>query len=1328
MTRPAENVKPSVAGLADGGFVVGWQGQEIAARRFDANGNAQGDEFVVNTTTESVQSFPVVDGLQGGGFVIAWESRENDQPNGIYAQRYDADGDKLESEFRVNAVDDNSQGQAAVTALADGGFIVSWHTFADDVVGGRIDLRRFDADGRALGGEYNVDAPEATFPSIASLSNGDFVVVWADRFTISAQIFNVSGGALGSVFIVSEFSDKHLDFLPSVTALAAGGFVVSWKSSPTTGEESADIFPRRFDGNGGAIGAAFRVGGTKAGEFEAGPQVAAIGGDGYVITWTAFDLDGDRDGVFARRYDADGNPLGKPIVQGSAGDDTLNLGGQGDVQAAGQAGDDTYIVNGEGDTIIEDPDAGNDTVISTVDFRLPANIEILELRGTENLSATGSGQDNELAGNSGNNRLDGAEGSDTARFTGKASDYRFSLLEDLVVTDLNSDDGDDGSDTLVSIETLRFSDLELLAIGGEFRVNTLTADSQIAPAITALSDGGFVFSWTSMNDLTSSGDIFAKRYAANGAAEGEEITLSNTGVFPSSATLVGGGIVFSWMAEVVGVSGFSVFVQRFDADLVAQGEAVLVAESVTFENRNSTEVAALADGGYVVAWTTSEIDNRGQQISGKVFAQRFDANGEPRNAVVDVDKPNAQTHARNPAISGVSDGGFLIVWEAFALDSDGYGIYAQRFDNNSMTSGSEFLVNSTILGDQSEPTVVELSNGELLISWSSRTDDFSFGVFAQRYSANGQALGEEFRVDTFGDVPQRPSIAAFAEGGFLISWDTTVLEGDFNSGVFAQLFDAGASPVGEQFEVNTTTIDHQRNSAAVALADGGFVIGWQSNNQDEGGGFGVFAQQFDADGSVVRITITGTPGDDILFHNGDEAMQAFGLEGNDVYIVRRAEDLVIENPGEGVDTVQASLDWRLDDNSDNLTLTGDEGINGTGNTQNNILIGNDANNILVGEAGADTMRGSFGDDTYFVDDPGDLVIETGAVTRIQEAGTVEFLDKRERLQPDFDIEPGAVGDDVDQVVATVSYALTDFVENLTLDGVGDIDGGGNDLDNTVIGNSGDNRLRTGGGALDSLSGGSGTDTFVIEKITGTTVVRDTPGDDDTLDLSGFIGNDAPADLTVTTKTDGTVVIANTAAGKVELIDFFASSGKPITFIDFGDGSIDVSSATDADTLAALLGTEASGEEPTLVDDDGNYWDASIMTADGTVIPAADAKLFRTYSGALGRTPDDEGFVWWSNEIAEGRHDLRSMAAGFIFSDEFQGLVDADQNGNLSSEEFLTHMYLSVFGREPDEDGYNFWFGELETGSRTQTDVLVDMTQSNEYVGATLNATVDYLVA
>ena len=162
------------------------------------------------------------------------------------------------------------------------------------------------------------------------------------------------------------------------------------------------------------------------------------------------------------------------------------------------------------------------------------------------------------------------------------------------------------------------------------------------------------------------------------------------------------------------------------------------------------------------------------------------------------------------------------------------------------------------------------------------------------------------------------------------------------------------------------------------------------------------------------------------------------------------------------------------------------------------------------------------------------------------------------------------------------------------------------------------------------------------------------------------------------------------------------------------------------TIGVLLTGQLSDNSPTITDpnSDGIYWDSAIQK-DGITIIAEDAQLYRAYMGALGRLPDEEGFNWWANEIAQSRHSLSSMAAGFIYSVEFQGLADTDSNGTVNSEEFITHMYQGVFDREPDEEGFSFWVGKLDREESTQSQVLVDMTQSNEYIENTIQTVWDF---
>ena len=96
--------------------------------------------------------------------------------------------------------------------------------------------------------------------------------------------------------------------------------------------------------------------------------------------------------------------------------------------------------------------------------------------------------------------------------------------------------------------------------------------------------------------------------------------------------------------------------------------------------------------------------------------------------------------------------------------------------------------------------------------------------------------------------------------------------------------------------------------------------------------------------------------------NGTDVL-SFG-PGDDTYTVTDPTDVIVENPGGGTDTVFSSVTFTLPPNVENLTLTGTDPINGTGNTLKNKLKGNSAANVLDGLGGADTLTGGAGADTF----------------------------------------------------------------------------------------------------------------------------------------------------------------------------------------------------------------------------------------------------------------------------------------------------------------------------------------------------------------------------
>jgi hypothetical protein len=143
---------PHVAALADGGWVVVYPGEfsSLYAHRYDSTGHAAGDAMLVSSAaTSSFGIGATVAGLAGGGYVVAWETTAIGGAIDIHAQRFDASGAKAGGEFQVNTETQSGQIDPAVTALQDGGFLVTWGSAQQDGSDMGVYAARFDANGVA---------------------------------------------------------------------------------------------------------------------------------------------------------------------------------------------------------------------------------------------------------------------------------------------------------------------------------------------------------------------------------------------------------------------------------------------------------------------------------------------------------------------------------------------------------------------------------------------------------------------------------------------------------------------------------------------------------------------------------------------------------------------------------------------------------------------------------------------------------------------------------------------------------------------------------------------------------------------------------------------------------------------------------------------------------------------------------------------------------------------------------------------------------------------------------------------------------------------------
>ena len=228
-------------------------------------------------------------------------------------------------------------------------------------------------------------------------------------------------------------------------------------------------------------------------------------------------------------------------------------------------------------------------------------------------------------------------------------------------------------------------------------------------------------------------------------------------------------------------------------------------------------------------------------------------------------------------------------------------------------------------------------------------------------------------------------------------------------------------------------------------------------------------------------TLDGGDGNDTLDGWGSTA-RMIGGTGNDLYYVD-GSDTIVEALSEGTDTVESSSTHTLAANVENLTLISWAGnINGTGNTDNNSIIGSDGSNKLTGAAGNDTLDGGNGDDTLRGDDGIDSLV--GGAGNDQLDGGVGAdrmlggLDNDTYVVNDAgDLVTEGISQGDDTVQTDLAYTLGLNVEHLLLTGGASVNGTGNTLDNALTGNSGNNSL-SGGTGDDTLNGGTGSDTLV----------------------------------------------------------------------------------------------------------------------------------------------------------------------------------------------------------------------------------------------------------
>jgi uncharacterized repeat protein (TIGR01451 family) len=195
----------------------------IEGQRFHADGTPAGGEFQVNTYTTGYQGQPSVAADAAGGFVVAWDRIDSDFFNyEVVGRRFAADGNPVGDEFLVGS------GTSPDVALQPGGFVVAWDESPLLFAGSAA--RRFAADGTPLGDFLDVGTfPETAGTVVSSDADGDFVVAWSNFYDsiVEARRFAADGSPLGERFLLHTTTGSHGS--PDLASDAAGNFLAVWR-------------------------------------------------------------------------------------------------------------------------------------------------------------------------------------------------------------------------------------------------------------------------------------------------------------------------------------------------------------------------------------------------------------------------------------------------------------------------------------------------------------------------------------------------------------------------------------------------------------------------------------------------------------------------------------------------------------------------------------------------------------------------------------------------------------------------------------------------------------------------------------------------------------------------------------------------------------------------------------------------------------------------------------------------------------------------------------------------------------------------------------------
>lgn len=784
------------------------------------------------------------------------EGGESYQPR--YVQKFGVDGVAVGNVIQLPQLDTmDAFKYSLITSTISGDRLVYMTRESDNEGGYHFSGHIVDSAGTVNSFYYETPPNEYVGALLDVISSGDgkFLITWRGEsyysysldssvYPIYAQQFNSNGDVVGSVISLPEFDyytgamSKNIQYV-YLTDHILGDRLVYAAFEHDSSSDSYFIKGQVVDGTGVLLN-----------EFQYSPQnarydyfeVLSNGGNEFWVSWWGETVltEGNVDDFYphyAQKFDIYGNTVGD-VVRLPDHNDTQQYDISLALVSGPMLGDSFVSLNtgfegSESNTIFKGQivDANGDSILSGV---------INNAEGIVN----GNSKDNQLIVNSDTTEISAGSGFDTVVFSGNYADYTFLSG----YSSLKSYDSSGKVVNLNDVERLQFDDgiVDLSLTGNsDVQVNSTTSGHQLSPDVAAFSDGGFIIVWASKNvDYYS---VKAQLFDLNGDPSGSEFTVASeltkdqaapsVAVSSADSYAISYGDQYNGKIKIYNDSSFNENNEyTFEGDIKEFGVDGFIALKdsyrITYYDSSLTDVGTYTSsyidygydyiGGdrYIYFGETSSytklnaaIINSDGQTSIDWFTvntAKFDSSSYPYSG-------SAHSYA---TATGLKDGGFVVVWqlrysEDFngsisatvddvdievsigidSLDISGYGIYGQRYDYEGNASGEQFLINTYKDSSQTKPSIADLKDGGFVVVWESYGQDASlFGIYGQRYNADGNTEGLEFKVNEYSSGSQDdPKVESLPDGGFVVVWESYGQDGS-GDGIFAKAYDAEGNP------------------------------------------------------------------------------------------------------------------------------------------------------------------------------------------------------------------------------------------------------------------------------------------------------------------------------------------------------------------------------------------------------------------------------------------------------------------------------------------------------------------------------------------------------